>query len=149
MVSGRPEAAGRRSRLDGGYQLTLRSVTEINPVLDTVTATMAAEGYPAGDLLAVRLVLTEALANAIRHGNRNDPAKRVRVCYHVGAEWVLAEVEDEGPGFDPEQVRDPPAPEDRGNASGRGLLLMRFYTTWLRFNDRGNSVAFGRLRSAP
>jgi serine/threonine-protein kinase RsbW len=110
---------------------------------------MAAEGYPAKDLFAVRLVLTEALANAIRHGNRNDPAKEVRVCYHVSAERVLAEVEDQGAGFDPEQVPDPLAPENLGRPSGRGLLLMRFYTTWLRFNGRGNRLTFGKLRSTP
>jgi serine/threonine-protein kinase RsbW len=117
-------------------------------VLDAVGAATAAEGYPEGDVFAVRVALSEAISNAVRHGNRGDPAKAVRIRYHVTPRRVLAEVEDEGPGFDPGQVPDPRASENWERAGGRGLLLIRQYLTWVRHNGRGNCVTLCKRRSA-
>jgi len=61
---------------------------------------------------------------------------------------VLAEVEDEGPGFDPGGVADPTAAENRERTDGRGLLLMRHYMTWVRFSARGNRVTLYKQRPA-
>jgi serine/threonine-protein kinase RsbW len=116
-------------------------------LLDAVVAAMAAECYPEGDVFAVRLALREAISNAVRHGNRGDPAKAVRIRYHVTPRRVLAEVEDEGPGFDPGQVPDPRASENVERDGGRGLLLMRLYLTWVRHNGRGNCVTLCKCRS--
>jgi serine/threonine-protein kinase RsbW len=110
---------------------------------------MATAGYTEDDVFAVCLGLNEALLNAIQHGNGADPAKRVRVSYHVTAERLLAEVEDEGPGFDPDAVPDPRAPENLERLGGRGLLLMRTYLTWVRYNPQGNGVTLCKCRSAP
>jgi serine/threonine-protein kinase RsbW len=110
---------------------------------------MAAAGYTEDDVFAVCLGLNEALLNANKHGNRGDPAKRARVSYRVTAERVLAEVEDEGPGFDPDAVPDPRAPENLERLGGRGLLLMRAYLTWVRYNRQGNGVTLCKCRSAP
>jgi serine/threonine-protein kinase RsbW len=120
-------------------------------LLDQVEAAMTELGYPPRDVMGLRLALQEAILNALRHGNGGDPAKRAVVRYAVGPEEVLAEVEDEGPGFDPERVPDPTAPQNRDKECGRGLLLMRHFTTWVRFHDRGNRVTLykrrtGRLR---
>jgi serine/threonine-protein kinase RsbW len=115
--------------------------------MDRVAAAMEAEGYPERDVFAVRLALGEALANALKHGHKNDPGKEVAVRYHVGAWRVVAQAEDRGPGFDPGAVPDPLAPENLEKSSGRGLLLMRHYLTWLRYNARGNSVTLCKRRS--
>jgi serine/threonine-protein kinase RsbW len=109
---------------------------------------MAAAGYPEKDLFRLRLALEEALVNAVKHGNRGDPAKQVRVRYQVTRERTLAEVEDEGEGFDPGQVHDPLAPENLERPGGRGLLLMRSFMTWCRFHGRGNRVTLCKDRSA-
>jgi serine/threonine-protein kinase RsbW len=61
---------------------------------------------------------------------------------------MLVEVEDEGPGFDPGQVPDPTAPENWDKPSGRGLLLMRHFTTWMRYHGRGNRVTLCKHRTA-
>jgi serine/threonine-protein kinase RsbW len=117
---------------------------EVRPLLDRMTAWMEAEAYPHGDCAGMRLALAEAIVNALRHGNRYDPAKQVRVRFRVDAQEALAEVEDEGPGFDPEAVPDPTAGENLDKPSGRGLLLMRHFTTWVRFRGRGNLVTLCR-----
>src|SRR5687768_1823903 len=69
-------------------------------VLDAVADAMRRHGYPVNDTFAVRLALEEALVNAVKHGHGYDPSKAVRVHFRVTTEEVLAEVEDEGPGFD-------------------------------------------------
>jgi serine/threonine-protein kinase RsbW len=113
-------------------------------VLDKVADAMAGEGYPEKDVFGVRLALEEAVVNAIKHGNRDDPARTVWLAYQVGPEQVLAEIEDEGEGFDPEGVPNPLAPENLERTSGRGLLLMRAYMTWVQYNARGNRVTLAK-----
>jgi serine/threonine-protein kinase RsbW len=118
-------------------------------VVELLLPAMAAEGYPERDRYATRLALEEAIVNAVKHGNRGDPDRTVRVRVHLDAERVLAEVEDQGDGFDPGRVPDPRAPENLERPGGRGLLMMRHHATWLRFNERGNQVALCRRRSGP
>jgi serine/threonine-protein kinase RsbW len=125
----------------------LQSFAEMEPALTAVLADMAAAGYGDKDQFAVRLALDEALANGIKHGNRENPAKRVSLRYRVTPETLLAEVEDQGPGFDPERVPDPLAPENLERACGRGLFLMRIYMTCVRHSERGNCVTLCKYRT--
>jgi serine/threonine-protein kinase RsbW len=104
--------------------------------------------FPKKDLFGVRLAVEEALVNAVKHGNRGDPAKEARLRFHVNPEFALIEVEDEGAGFDPAQVPDPLAPENLERPSGRGLFLIRKYMTWMRHNERGNCVTMCKHRTA-
>src|SRR5262249_14752678 len=107
----------------------------------------AALGYPVRDCGGIRLALEEAIVNGLRHGNRGDPSKRVRVGYRVGPNTMLAVVEDEGPGFDPDRVPDPTLPENLDRPCGRGLLLMRHYMPWVCFARPGNRVLLCKRRS--
>jgi serine/threonine-protein kinase RsbW len=137
--------------LDGGhcgYWDSLSSAEDALPVLDIVAEEMAAAGYPEEDRFGLRLALEEALVNAISHGNRGDPSRSVHVRFQVEPDRVLAEVEDEGEGFDPARVADPRSPQALERSGGRGLLLMRHYTNWLRYNRRGNRVTLCRNRSS-
>jgi serine/threonine-protein kinase RsbW len=126
--------------------VSLRRAEEMGPLLDDVSAALARLGYPPRDCLGVRLALEEAVVNGLRHGNGGDPTKRVRVRYDVGPAAVLAEVEDEGHGFDPSRVPDPTLPENWERTGGRGLLLMRHYMTWVQFSARGNRVTLFKAR---
>jgi serine/threonine-protein kinase RsbW len=122
---------------------------EIEPVIDDVEDWMCLIGYPRRDIFAVRVVLQQAVANAVRHGNGNDPSKRVDVVYHVSPEQVLLEVQDQGPGFNPDEVPNPLALENRERRCGRGVFLMRIYSTWMSFSKRGNRVVLCRRRTGP
>ncbi|HMA42356.1 MAG TPA: ATP-binding protein [Gemmatimonadales bacterium] len=88
----------------------------------------------------LRTALAEALANAIEYGNRQDPAKRVRVEIACGREAVRIDVADDGAGFDPEGVPDPTAPENLEREAGRGLFVLRHLVDQVEFNERGNRV---------
>jgi serine/threonine-protein kinase RsbW len=120
---------------------------EMERVLEGVAAAMRGQSYSPRDVFAMRLAMEEALVNAIRHGHHYDPSKQVSVRHLVGAERVLVVVTDQGTGFDPHQVPDPLAPENLERSSGRGLLLMRAYLSWLRYNRSGNSVVLCKCRS--
>jgi serine/threonine-protein kinase RsbW len=110
-------------------------------------AEMTALGYQDKDVFAVKLVLGEAIVNAVRHGNRGDEKKRVQVTYQVTRNEVIVEVLDEGAGFNPALVPDPRLEENLDRPGGRGLFLMQVYMSWVRFNERGNGVTFCRQRS--
>jgi serine/threonine-protein kinase RsbW len=108
---------------------------------------MASADYRERDLFIVRLALEEAFANAVKHGHRGEPGKVVTLRLRVTSEHMFAEIEDQGRGFDPEQVPDPRDPENLEKPTGRGLLLMRTYMTWVRYNSRGNCVTLCRRRT--
>jgi serine/threonine-protein kinase RsbW len=69
--------------------------------------------------------LTEAVNNAIIHGNKSDPERRVRVTCEILPGWLLIMVDDEGRGFKPEKIGNPLAKENVLRESGRGIFLMR------------------------
>ena len=146
---GRSAATSRRASGPPHTLARLRSTADLPRVVAAVTAAMPAWGYSERDVFAVRLALEEAVVNGLKHGNAGDPAKEVRVRYRVTAEEVVAEVVDEGPGFDPDQVPDPRALENLERPGGRGLFLMRAYMTWVSFNRQGNRVTLARQRSDP
>ena len=98
------------------------------------------------DIFAIKLAVEEALVNAIKHGNQMDPAKSVRVAYHIRADRFEVQITDEGTGFDPDEVPDPTAPENLERPCGRGLLLMRSYMTEVVYQDKGRAVRMAKVR---
>jgi serine/threonine-protein kinase RsbW len=79
----------------------------------------------------VSVAVRESVVNAIKHGNKNDESKRVVVEFTPipldEPEEIVIRVEDEGEGFDPEDVADPLAPENILKSSGRGIFLIRSF----------------------
>jgi serine/threonine-protein kinase RsbW len=79
----------------------------------------------------VGVAIRESVINAIKHGNQNDAAKRVFVDFETGSGSGIVElsirVRDQGPGFDPDHLADPLAPENLLKASGRGIFLIRSF----------------------
>ena len=69
--------------------------------------------------------LTEAVNNAIVHGNKVRPTKKVRVICELLPGWILLMIHDEGKGFKPEKVGNPLTKENLLRESGRGIFLMR------------------------
>jgi serine/threonine-protein kinase RsbW len=101
---------------------------------------LAGTMYSRRMLFNLRVVLAEALANAIICGNSEDPTKWVDVRAELRRDAISVEVTDQGPGFDPATVPDPTSPEELDNSCGRGLFLIRSLVDEVRFNSRGNSI---------
>lgn len=125
------------------WQIIRVSTLEEMPLaIDSVLAELAPLEYSPKVALGARLALEEAICNAIKHGNQSDASKLVELRYRFHAQQLFIEVEDEGPGFDPDDVADATAPENLDRPCGRGLLLIRHYAQGVRHNRKGNCVAF-------
>jgi serine/threonine-protein kinase RsbW len=90
----------------------------------------------------IGMALREGLANAIRHGNRQDPQKRVLVTFGWDETTLTIEVGDEGEGFGPEEIVDPLAPENQMKTSGRGIFYMKTFMDEVAFlrGDSGGTL---------
>jgi len=99
--------------------------------------------WVAGNEEDIAIALREALANAVIHGNHEDPAKQVYVGCRGGSDEVSIVVRDEGQGFNPDDVPDPTAPENIKSTHGRGIYLMRTLMDEVRF-ERGGTVVYMR-----
>jgi len=106
--------------------LTIGSRFEnIELVQMTIDETLRESGASEEHRHWIGLALREAVANAIKHGNRLEAGKRVVVGVWLGDAEIEIRVSDEGNGFDPGGVGDPLAPENRFRVDGRGIFYMR------------------------
>jgi serine/threonine-protein kinase RsbW len=94
------------------------------------------EDYYGNILVAV----TEAVNNAIIHGNKLDPGKKVHVSFNADNQSLSFLVTDEGPGFDHSTLPDPTNPENLEKPNGRGVFLMRHLADKVEFADQGRTV---------
>ena len=87
----------------------------------------------------ILMALREGLANAIKHGNLQNTTKRVDVEMEVVGDTLQIRIRDEGTGFEPRDVADPLAPENRLKTSGRGIFYMKTFMDDVSFRrtDRG------------
>jgi serine/threonine-protein kinase RsbW len=87
----------------------------------------------------ILLALTEAVDNAIEHGNQNNPDKAVELSYRASGSDVTFTVADQGQGFDPSHVSDPTHPQS-GSEEGRGLFVMKHLADKVAFEENGKKV---------
>ena len=102
--------------------------------------------YCDDDVFAVHLAFEEAFYNAIKHGNKMDPAKKVQIDCVIGSDRIEISMSDAGDGFDPNGVPDCRTGENLYKTEGRGILLMRSYMDVVEFNQTGNAVHMVRYR---
>jgi serine/threonine-protein kinase RsbW len=132
---------------DSWHHRQFHVAVDIHPVIQHILQLMHAAGFSEHEQFSVRLALEEALVNALKHGNRDDPRKKVAVSFQVTPEHATTRIEDEGAGFDPRRIPDPLAPENLERPGGRGVFLMRHYMTSVQFNERGNGVTLSKTRT--
>ncbi|TNF27640.1 MAG: ATP-binding protein [Bacteroidetes bacterium] len=94
------------------------------------------EDYYGNILIAV----TEAVNNAINHGNRQNPEKKVHVDFIDRGDRLSFSVKDEGDGFDHDALPDPTDPENLEKISGRGVFLMKHLADEVEFSENGTRV---------
>jgi serine/threonine-protein kinase RsbW len=88
----------------------------------------------------ILISLTEAVTNAIKHGNQNDESKLVEVKLRKRQNKLAFSVSDEGKGFDFNNVPDPTAPENLLKIGGRGVFLMKQLSDMIVFRNQGSTV---------
>ena len=86
------------------------------------------------------IALDEAFVNAVKHGNKNDQHKLVRITAELSAKEARFTIEDEGEGFNVSDIPDPRDPANLFKTSGRGVLLIYNIMDEVEYNERGNSL---------
>ncbi len=115
-------------------QLLISSEVRLVDVVHTASETMAGiAGFEEDDALNVGIAVREAVINAMLHGNRMDPSRKVEVNLQVRPRSIRARVRDQGAGFDSGATPDPTVGENLMRSSGRGLLVMRAFVDKVDF----------------
>jgi serine/threonine-protein kinase RsbW len=104
----------------------------------------------------VAVAVRESVINAIKHGNGGDEQKQVHVDFTpldvAAPRGIAIRVRDEGPGFDPEALPDPLAPENLLKSSGRGIFLIRSFMDEValqRAAEGGMEIVMVKRAAAP
>jgi serine/threonine-protein kinase RsbW len=118
----------------------------IAEVYKNIVPDLQAQHFSEEDIFAVHLALEEAFINAVRHGNKMEPSKAVKVDYAIEHDKIEIAVTDEGSGFDPEVIPDPRYGDNLYKPAGRGMLLMRSFMDVVEYTGRGNSVKMIRYK---
>lgn len=134
----------RRDKLVSEFCEVIPSTLDaLNTIEEKIIAVIKNLPCAPDELLGVSISLREALANAVLHGNQNDPTKRVVVacfCECEGSGGLLLVVSDEGPGFNPTEVPDPTGAEAIHEWHGRGIYLMRHFMDDVSYERGGTQV---------
>ena len=123
------------------YTLQLPSKQESITLLENLIEEIADKHNVSEDTFANMMTcLSEAAINAIVHGNKLDPNKKVIVNADIEGRRIIWTVTDEGEGFDYNNLADPTAPENLENLTGRGVFIIKHLADQTIFNTKGNEV---------
>ena len=115
-------------------------ISLMNGVLHYLIERVAALGVIKPDTSNLFIALDEAFVNAVKHGNRGDRRKLVRITADLSAKEARFTVEDEGEGFNLQEIPDPTDPANLFKTSGRGVLLIYNIMDEVEYNERGNRL---------
>lgn len=115
----------------------ISNISEVEQLIDVVCEDLKLSEDIYGNVL---IAVTEAVTNAIVHGNQNNPVKIVFISVNAQTKEVVFTVIDEGGGFDFTMLPDPLAPENLEKPNGRGIFLMKNLSDKVEFFDEGKKV---------
>lgn len=122
-------------------------VTGMNKVTAGLNGLLVSKNWSQMEVMKAELALQEALANAIRHGCKNDPSKQVQCCITFDAEGELViVVRDPGPGFDVKTVPNPLEGSNLFKGSGRGVFLINELMDTAEYTEGGRQILMRKRR---
>jgi serine/threonine-protein kinase RsbW len=113
------------------------NISLVEKMIDEVCAELNVKEDYYGNIL---IAMTEAVNNAMCHGNKMISEKSVTVSFEQKDNRLAFLVEDEGPGFDYDKLPDPTDPENIEKPNGRGVFLMKHLADEVKFLDEGKRV---------
>jgi len=128
---------------NGTYSVTFPSRSDYLLNAEETTVQVAREAqFDASAIDDFAIAITELFNNAIYHGNKKDPDKKIIITYQLLENGLQISVKDQGKGFRPESLKNPVAPENLLAENGRGIFLVKHLMDDLRFNitDDGTEV---------
>lgn len=121
----------------------------MNGVLEYLQERVAKLGLIKLDRSNLFVALDEAFVNAVKHGNKNDPSKLLKITAELSPKEASFTVEDEGEGFDIREIPDPCDPANLFRTSGRGVLLIYNIMDEVEYNAQGNRVKMVKRPESP
>jgi len=121
----------------------------MNGVLEYLQERVAKLGLIKPERSNLFVALDEAFVNAVKHGNKSDPTKLLKITAELSANEACFTVEDEGEGFDVRAIPDPCDPGNLFRTSGRGVLLIYNIMDEVEYNAQGNRVKMVKRPEAP
>jgi len=123
------------------WQVIPSTIPAMNRLIGRILRVARSMECAKGELHKVEIALREALNNAILHGSRGDPRKKVAVCCLCAEDkGMLLVVENFGPTFDPSKIPDPTRAENIYASHGRGIFLMRRMMDEVTYHKGGRKV---------
>lgn len=122
----------------------MEGITEVEGLINSLCEELGVDETHYGEIL---IAMTEAVNNAIVHGNKLDISKMVEVQVSTNGPVLEFRIADQGPGFDHENIPDPTSPENIEKPNGRGVFLMRQLADTCTFEELGR-VAVLRFENA-
>ena len=116
------------------------NLTLMNGVLEYLVDRVARLGLIKVEQSNLFVALDEAFVNAVKHGNRNDTTKLLRITAELSAHEAIFTVEDEGEGFDVREIPDPRDSVNLFKSSGRGVLLIYNIMDEVEYSERGTRL---------
>jgi serine/threonine-protein kinase RsbW len=124
-------------------KLDLATRFEMLDVVQTVlTQVCKIVGFDEENTHNLVVAVRESVVNAMKHGNAQDESKRVQILFILQDESLEVQVQDEGEGFEPQEVPNPLAPENLLKAYGRGIFFMRQFMDEVSYSfpSKGGTV---------
>ncbi len=115
-------------------------ISLIHGILDYLMKRVEKIGVVNSENSNLFIALDEAFVNAVKHGNKFDATKLVRITAEVSLKEARFTIEDEGEGFNVAEIPDPTNVENLFKASGRGVLIIHNIMDEVRYNERGNRL---------
>ena len=122
----------------------MEGITEVEGLINSLCEELGVDETHYGEIL---IAMTEAVNNAIVHGNKLDISKMVEIQVSTNGPVLEFRIADQGPGFDYENIPDPTSPENIEKPNGRGVFLMRQLADTCTFEELGR-VAVLRFENA-
>ena len=122
----------------------MEGITEVEALINDICEDFGVEETHYGEIL---IAMTEAVNNAVIHGNKLDVNKMVDIEVRTDGPVLEFRVADQGPGFDYENIPDPTSPENIEKPNGRGVFLMRQLADSCEFEELGR-IAILKFESA-
>ena len=119
------------------FSSKVENINLVEKLIDDICAKHEVNEDNYGNIL---IAITEAVNNAIHHGNKSNPLAEVKVSFSIDDKELSFTVEDEGPGFDYDGLPDPTDPKNIEKPHGRGVFLMRNLSDDISFLDDGSTV---------
>lgn len=114
-----------------------QSLIDVEKIVSNVCEEFGVHEEAFGNVL---IAVSEAVNNAIQHGNRNNPTAKVEIKVANQDQVFCIQVKDEGQGFSFQDLPDPTAPENLLKDSGRGVFLMKNLADEVEFQNTGSTV---------